>query len=256
MMRLVFREARIVGVQVYEIGTVDVPSSHLDALGLENGNRGRVIALSEALNTGLGVLGAPVTCIADKDFLEVVAEAGIVNPILRFTDHACMEGYWWENTTIERLCLSFGCEQAVEDVSASVLPIVHELFLMRAASRKLGWELRALDVEKRCREEAGGLKCDLAAHLRAYLGTRAAVHREDEFVGAMEGLRPQVDGMGPRAFNGHDLTHVLGLHLRIGQRCRDATEVVVRGRMLSALDGPKIRASRLFASLRNTYGRG
>lgn len=127
-------------VPVLEVSTIEVPTALVTTRGLEDGNRGRVIALAEVLAAD-GPASEKVTCIVDADFDWLL---GLHNdcPALLSTDFACVEAYAFNANTIGkviRLVLG-GFGKNPSTVLEQLAGPLQDLFLLRAANHvaKLG----------------------------------------------------------------------------------------------------------------------
>jgi hypothetical protein len=182
-------------IPVFEVSTIEVPSVLVAGMGLDDGNRGRVITLAAALAAGGPARG--VTCVADADFdwlLNVRSDC----PVLLLTDFACLEAYAFNINAIQKIIklVLDGLDKDAQTVLEQIAGLLQELFLLRAANHvaKLGLDFQgpnASGFSKSVRLTESGLAFDADKYLRVLLQARGIAKNKTEVL-AIVGRTAQV----------------------------------------------------------------
>jgi hypothetical protein len=181
-------------VSVLEISTIEVPTPLVLGRGLEDGNRGRVIVLAEALAAD-GPAREKVTCVIDADF-DWLLNLGNDCPVLLRTDFACLEAYGFSHEAIQKvikLALR-GFQKDASTVFGQLAEPLQELFLLRAANHvsKLGLDFdtpNSSGFYKSLRLTESGIEFDADKYLAALLRARSAGGKKAEFIAVVGDLR-------------------------------------------------------------------
>jgi hypothetical protein len=248
-----FDECPALGVVVYEIETVSVPSKLLRELSVENNNRGRVIALATVLYREFGA-SLPVTGVIDAD-LSYVFDESETCPLVLMTDYTSMEMYSFNEKALKRfvrsVCPTVGI-QAKELLNRLRLPL-KKLFLARIANRALGWNLKSVPFAKSMKITKAGLEIsfDFDDYTTRYLSKNNFLKRQSEFKkAAKESERKSRDLDDRRCINGHDFVDMLAL---LCSKVKAAAEVssgtLVGGMLRSGMRYRELASEPLFAEL-------
>ena len=135
-------------VSVAKISNVVIKSDVLMSYGLDDGERGRIIALALELDKAYPSMLPSVRCIADSDF-DFLLHTGPMSNHLLYTDYTCVEMYSFNDKTVEKaLMLGFGVTQInVPVLIRSMVPVLSQLFLVRATNQWLRWRMSMIPVE-------------------------------------------------------------------------------------------------------------
>src|SRR5438105_4766220 len=109
-------------VVVYDIDTVEIPSAVVQELGLENNNRGRVIALARTLYKRFGTKSV-VSGLIDADLDYVIGPLETC-PLILLTDYTSMEMYFFSRKAMTKFIRSVcpAAEINAEDLLAAITP--------------------------------------------------------------------------------------------------------------------------------------
>jgi len=203
-------------VVVYDIDTVTVPSSLLGELGLENNNRGRVIALARVLHKRFGT-ALPVSGVIDADLDYVIGSAESC-PLILLTDYTSMEMYVFNPKAmtkfIRSVCPTAGIK--AEKLLAAITPPLQKLFLARIANRVLKSNLTAVPFYKSCKIVKGPafIDFDFNDYVKRYLSKNSYLSRGAEFVKTMRKWEAKCRKLDERrCMHGHDFLEILALDL-------------------------------------------
>jgi hypothetical protein len=251
----VVREATSdLGANVYAIESVEVPFELLSRLQLPDNNRGRVIALAQALAEQFSVeVASQVVCVVDADFDYLKPEVPNHGPLLVRTDHANLPMYGFDTITFGRLLeKGMGIRLNPADVLAVVDRVVCEAFLVRAAANALGLDIAPIPLQKACTREHGTVTFDVREYLKRTLLKTGDFAREAAVVDMMEALRPLARQR--RHANSHDVAEFLAWYLRAAAN-RSVTAEVMEMLWRIALDVDRVNETALFAEIRRRLGR-
>jgi hypothetical protein len=196
---------------VYEIDTVDIPNDQLCELGLNNGNRSRVIFLAFQLQRLFETTSLPhVVCIADRDFDDLIGSSSIESELLLFTDYTSIEMYLFDSNIIEkflRLALGKDDLEAV-NILTNISPILEEMFLLRAANQSLsyGMEWLAPASLRGCfkRRKGGQIEFDSKDFVEKYLNKNKRYSEKSAFLDKVKELRNKNISEIRNKIRGHD----------------------------------------------------
>lgn len=187
-------------VQIYEIGTVDVP---LQCAGQRSGNAGRLVALANSLEQRIGPIQG-IRCLTDRDFGGILYQLPTSSLIL-MTDFASLDSYAIDGNTLGKFFSVYWGSVVSQDAIVAIFCALKKLFFTRAAKATLApntrwilslpkcltWNdgLCALDIakfmERLVAGSCGSLELRPLANLASALETRNQidhrylVHRDD-----------------------------------------------------------------------------
>ena len=139
------KEISLSNVNVYEISTINVNDQELISANKKANNRERTIWLAEKFDDA-GIKTDQLTCIVDKDFCHYLGSC-IELPHLLYTDFACMEMYFFNETVIDKFlnacCYREGwpCNRFLGSISN----YIQRMYLFRLANEVLNWQMAMLD---------------------------------------------------------------------------------------------------------------
>lgn len=228
------RSATSRSVSVYEIDTVDVPSSLLERMALTSSNRNRVIALARVLTEEFPERALRVTCIADSDFDLLLGRRRSCD-YLAYSDYSSMDLYGWTEATVAKIIqVGLGLDESLaEPIYSSVNAAAAKLFAIRGANESLSWNMKWISPKRCCSVSQGGIALDCDEFIRRYLTNNSAIGRETIFQETYSGL---LDSMvlDPKHYvRGHDIEELLAVCL--GRLLRGSSRRIVAGPAMRAL---------------------
>ncbi|SRR5216683_4583790 len=237
---------------VYEVGLFEVDPSEVLALGLQDNNRGRVIAVAIDLAKHCGKKSG-VSCIADRDFdkvLEVERECDL----LLLTDYTCMLMYTF-NPRVLRKYFRFRVRGFGKTAGRAILEIseaLETLFAVRLANQILALGLKSVDWQECCSLEISGVHLDVEEYLKRYLNKNGRRSEMARLVGQIQECRSWMR-FGPRFhIRGHDFITILiwyiSQHRGFGAFAR-RTEDTVEEELFSCVELKDLLSESLFQEL-------
>jgi len=205
-------EIRRPDVTAYEIETVNVPASLVTQFGLENNNRGRVIALMRFLREQLGPGIAPIGVI-DGDLDYALREPAPPPFILR-TDFTSMDMYFFNAKAIRKL-VSTCCPTlpaTADELIREMTPVLKTLFLARLANRVLGWNLRSVGVNRSCNFSKEPFRFDFDSddYVTRYLNKNSRIKDREQFEKIVNEQKKRCASLPlRRRIHGHDFLELL-----------------------------------------------
>ncbi|HWM25447.1 MAG TPA: DUF4435 domain-containing protein [Chthoniobacterales bacterium] len=243
-----------VDVIVYDIETINIPASTVRGLGLENNNRGRVIALSRILYEKFGAK-LPVSGIVDADF-DIILGIKENCPLVLMTDYTSMEMYFFNSKALKKfirsVCPSLGMT-ADALLQAITLPL-KQLFLARLANRVLQWRMKSVPAERSCKVKPGKeISFDFNGYLKKYLSKNSRICDQTEFLKVIARWEKKCAGLDPRCcIHGHDFVEMVALFC---SKLKAASEVksgdLVSGMLRCGAVPSDLRAEPMFQLLLN-----
>jgi hypothetical protein len=208
--RLVFtwflRAVGLTHVQVYEIGTVEVPDESCKEHGVDVGNRGRVLVLASYLEKNLGTR-LQVACIADRD-----GEAGPPSSrYTQFTDWSDLECYAFDDYHIEKfLRLGLRLERDAAGLVRNIGMCLVSACALRRANHQLGWGMEWVPLQGSLDAHRAGVTFDEAGFVSRYLSKNARLSDRMAFEEKYRLVRSGCAGVDERHnIRGHDVCEIL-----------------------------------------------
>ena len=203
-------------VAVYEISTVQIAEEKVQCRGLENNNRGRVVAFAHDLEAALGQESLQVTCVADRDFDLILSQEHECN-LLLFTDYACIEMYLFEENCMGRFLLTI-CRcpfpLSAREILTELSNVLQQLFLIRLANQLLSLGLSWMTFERCCRLTAGRVAFDVDEYITRYLNKSSMLAKKKAFVQTIDSWKPKLTSDPRYQMNGHDFVELLAWYIR------------------------------------------
>jgi len=245
------------GTVVYESKAVEVGAEVLAKHGISNGSeRTRLIALSQELSSLLENGHEHLMFVVDADF-DYILGSFVSCELLFYTDGASLESYFVSPCAIRKffqLALR-GFSLDAEAVILQVLPVLTQIFLIRAANERLGWHMSWLPFAGSCSADAtGSLSFTRADFIRNYLGKNGRAASLQEFVTTYDELETRLGHDARQFMRGHDFAELLSIvirrHLHHDQRnFRDAN--VIEAVLFTSLEARAIQVEPLFQNMAN-----
>jgi hypothetical protein len=156
-------------VTVYEISNFEVPKQTILDVGLEDNNRGRVIAMAYAVEPHAADQRR-ITFIADRDF-DAVLGISRTCALLLLTDYCNMEMYVFNDKVLNKylhLAVPRRFPKSAAQLIVEIQGVLQSLFLVRLANFQLGLKLESVNWESSC-ELRATVEIDLDDYLNRYL---------------------------------------------------------------------------------------
>ncbi len=162
-------------VGVYEVATVDVPTSEVLKRGLEDGNKGRVVTLACLLDDEVEV--NEVVCIADADF-DHIKEATYSCSLLLLSDYTSLELYAFNERAMGKVLrlVASGFPKRADVVMRQIRQPLEAAFLIRMANQELSLGCAVPEVHDFCEYD---------------IKNEEIRFREKDFITTMLRLRPK-----------------------------------------------------------------
>jgi hypothetical protein len=237
---------------VYEVGLFEVDPNEVLALGLQDNNRGRVIAAAINLAKHCGEK-ARVSCIADRDF-DKVLEVEWECDLLLLTDYTCMLMYAF-NLKVLRKYFRFRVRGFGKSASRAILEIseaLETLFAVKLANQILALGLKPVKWQDCCSLEINGVDLDVEEYLKRYLNKNARRSEMARLVDQIQECRSWMK-FDPRFhIKGHDFIAILiwyiSQHPGFGAFAR-RTEDIVEDELFSCVELKDLLSEDLFQEL-------
>jgi len=201
-------------IEIYEINSIDISDDLINTLGLQSGNRDRLIALSVELERFLPISIKYVLCIADSDF-DFLLGRKYGPRYLLYTDYTSIEIYFYYEQIIEKILL-FSVHRDTIEIPALMeilTEILQELFIIRSANEKLGWGLTWVDFIKNCKIKNGLIEFDVRKFIEKYLLKNNKLDRINEFIETCEELKKVKVETHKHRIHGEDYFELLGWYI-------------------------------------------
>ena len=204
------------GVDIIDIGTVEITGEQLARHQLHEGNKSRVLVLARELAISLPDDSTQVLCIVDADF-DYLLDRLEDNRFLVYTDGASMETYVFSEALLERV-IRLGLGNFLlrpSDVLESLYEILREIFLIRATNEFLDLGLTWVPFERYCKIDADGVMTfDSEKFIGNYLRQNQATHLREEFLRRRAELESKELDIRTKWMRGHDLSTVLAMYCK------------------------------------------
>jgi len=238
--------------QAYEVSSVDVPPALLGALGLDNNNRGRVMALAHQLHASSPQdLQRRVVCIADSDFHHILRES-FSCPLLLFTDYTSIEVYCLEEKVLTKFLnlIVGGFPASASELIDALMPALQELFLIRVADRTLGLRLEVLPAGRCCSIGNARVVLDVEDYVTRLLNKGNQRGQRRRFLERLQELRGDLTSAPRHYIHGHDFISLLVWYIAKTKKSRRFYDPDLLSRsIIACLEYEWISTERLFAEI-------
>lgn len=243
---------------VFEISDINVDQKSLEKFGLQSGNRDRVIALSLEFEKMLQKDAPYLLCIADSDF-NFLLGCTHSSRYLLYTDYTSVDLYLWSEEVIDKLFyLGVPCKTGN---SATLLTnfkdVLQELFIVRAANKKLGFGIHFTEFTRYCRINNNLVVFDCGRFAKNCLTTCGHSGDIDKFHAVCEELRAIKVATCKYRIRGHDYIKLLAWYVsRIvssgGNVYRNPD--MMRKMIILTVDAKSLENEGMFKKLIKKYG--
>lgn len=238
---------------VYEVDTVEIDAEIVRSHSLEHGNRGRVIALTLELDRYFPETLNGVRGVADSDYNFVLGTSVSARHLL-YTDYTSPELYMWKQDTLGRiLALGFMVPRDnVLPIFESVSKLLQELFIIRAATKRLGWGTKLVEFIRCCTIDGPRIAFDRATFVERYLNAYARLGQKTKFEEVCDSIRFVHLSDKRTRMSGEDLVEIIVWYLKErynwdGYRRNNGSAIPI---VMGALDVGTLAEEELFRSLR------
>lgn len=202
------KEVDVSDVSVYEISSVDIPSIMLEKVNRNDGNKARIVALANELEIRIKK-NSFVLCVADQD-LDPFVDMKENRVFLAYTDYICMEAYFFERDTVDRMfSLFFGKKiENIDAIMGNIVDVVCSLFSVRIAKFKLCPDVPMISIEKCCSWTDGKIMFDADDYCKRMLIANGKGNIIEDFISLQKQINHEIQSIYG-CFNGHDLFSVL-----------------------------------------------
>jgi len=246
----VVRKLGYTDCSLYEIGSIEIPEEHVQSHGF-SGNKGRVIALANALHDGLACVTPKVACIVDKD-IAAVRGTIVASPYLFWTDFSCLESYAATNSALSKFYnVCFGKDYSPEYL-LSFFEITKSMFALRCALEIKNLNSRLLDFRGYLTTEASRVLFDVTSYIQNLCISRG-VSAEVKNLSKEHAQQISAYVHDERNYvHGHDLVELVSWHgkqLNVDTKLRH--EDVVGKSLIASIDFADIQNYPLVENLNN-----
>ena len=243
-------------VTVFPIDSIDVSRQTVESHGLGAGNRNRVIALALELDSRFSPELPKVRCIVDSDFDFIMDSFSISNHLL-YTDYTSVDLYTCDKSFFIGGPLSdLGVnDEDVDNIFSWLMPILKDLFVIRAANQLLGLGMSILWLTRCCTIAESRVDFDRNDFVRRCLQRSGKADEQARFESACSDLGAiQLDD-DRKVIHSDDYVELLGWYLHHHYRWRGYRrgERSILGVLESAINSEALTQHRLFERLCSIY---
>ena len=201
-------------VSVFQSGSIEVDRGTLAFHFLGEGNRNRVLALALELDRLFPTTLARVRCIVDSDF-NFVLQCSITSNHLLQTDYTSVDLYACDRELfVQDQIWGLGLdEEDVEELFAWMVPILKEVFVIRACNQALAWGMAILVLTRCCSIVNSDVEFRRDDFVRRCLQRNGRTSEEDIFETTCAMLRSVHLGDDRQGIHSDDYLELLGWYL-------------------------------------------
>jgi hypothetical protein len=244
-------------VTIFEIDSVQIPSSLVYSHGLEPGNREELIVLSLELERLLEKDAEYLLCVVDTDFDLLLGRKYSSRYLLCF-EYTCVDLCFCSEKPIENLFM-LGIRHlpcAVETLLANFAEVLQEVFLIRAANEKLNWKMQWIGFVTCCSIESNLVVFNRDEFIKRYLNNANRSTEFGKFIDVCEEIRSVNVESFKHRIRGHDFHELLGWYIskksgRKGNKYRDPD--IVRTAIVTAANAESVIDIEPFRTLLKIY---
>lgn len=217
---------------IYEVVTVEVPSSLLADHGLTEGNKQRVIALARELAKIEG--DCSYVCLVDKDLDHWFGELEATKR-LRWSKYCDIELHFLSADFLKDL-LVVTCKAHISDFDAffeALTSTLSDLYAMRLADRKLSLNLRWIPFESCLSHRGGVVSLSMEDYVDRLLTANGKGKEKEKFQNEVAQFRIFLSGYDCRDhIRGHDFVDMLAWVIRRFRGVKELASNVAMQRFL------------------------
>jgi hypothetical protein len=193
---------------VYHIDTVDVPRELLEAEGLTNGNKQRLIALAKSL--ARVQTGASLKCLVDRDFDHWFGDLDTC-PYLFWTRYCSLELYFFSEKILQEILIDV-TKARIENFGVfitSLIDLLRSLYIMRLADKDLSWKMNWLALDKHLSQANSAIAFEKSEYISRLLQKNSRARFGPAFDTALSKWDQRVTGDHRCFIRGHDFIEAL-----------------------------------------------
>lgn len=244
-------------VTIFEIDSVNIPSSLVSDYALNPGNRDELIVLSEEFKRLLENDAKYLLCIADSDF-DFLLGRKYYSRYLIYSEYTSTDLCFCSEDALEKLfilgvrSLPYNIEKLIDNFAE----VLQEVFLIRTANEKMGWCMEWIDFCHCCRTKDNLVIFDSKEFIKRYLSKNQRRGEIKEFTSVCEELRSIKVETFKHRIRCHDLFNLLGWYIskkvgRGGNKYRDPE--VIRTAIVTAANVELVIDKEPFRTLSKIY---
>ncbi len=244
-------------VRVICINRINVPTQEVISRKLNDGNKGRVVALAMILANRFPRMSRPVVCIADSD-TDIYLGKLYDCQYLLLTDHTSMEMYLFDETLLDKYLTLYLRHTSMTGRSllTNIVDALEDLFLYRLSNDVLGLSIKQVSFDKSCRIQHGKVVFDRSDYLDRWLTAHRRTACRNQVETAIEELRKKRHTDRRDQIHGHDFVSLLAWYLK-SQRFKHTEHCggdSVTRELSLCLDSVDLARQPMFSSLLNRAG--
>lgn len=192
-------------VSVMEIGAIDVPSVLVEAYKLDVGNRGRLIALAEELDSQLCRCSRSCpTLVYDADSDRLFGSPSSVEMLIP-TDFACLEMYLFNKPTVDKMIslVLKGRGVSADRALNALASVLVRLWIIKTANHMLGFSMSWMSFDGCCKLSGTSIAFDESTFIERYLMKNGRLKERDRFSGQMSKIEARLQADPRHQMNGH-----------------------------------------------------
>ncbi len=196
--------------KVYEVGSIEVPSSLLVKHQLTEGNKQRVMALARELSSDSSQ--SCYFCMVDRDLDHWFGELELTRGLV-WTKYCSIESHFITEEKIKEILVVLANSKihSWRDFYLSFLKTLRSLYSMRLALRELNWYASFLPIKKCTKRESDIIVFDLESYSTRLLNECRMTHLKHIFMQSIIKWDCLADNQDSRNFiHGHDFLNLLG----------------------------------------------
>lgn len=219
---------------VYDIDSVDVPSTLLIAHKLSEGNKQRVIALAREMKD----LSPECLyrCLVDRDLDHWFGPLETTDR-LTWTEYCSIELYFFSSEILHDLVITTAKSKIDiwDEYLDSLISTLRHQYAMRLADRDLGWSLGWLSVDRCLTRKESQIAFDAPNYVDRLLKKNGKAKERRQFENAVAAWQAKLSGDPRNHIRGHDLLDVLAWTIAEFRGIKEFSSVVSIQRLLILL---------------------
>ena len=175
-------------VSVVEIETIDVPASVVERYELDNGNRGRLLALSFEVSALLDPESRNCfTAVYDQDRDSIAGGTNAPDNALP-TDFSCLEMYFFNTHTVGKFVALVLMNPDLTPTQAinALAPVLVRLWVIKAANHLLQYRMTWVSFRNLCSIDGNTIRFNETEFVRRYLMANGRLAHTEPFLAKIE----------------------------------------------------------------------
>jgi hypothetical protein len=194
-------------VVIYSIASVEVPPELLKNKKL-SGNKGRIVALCQELESKLPPRAESALGLIDKDY-DYLLGISFSSRYLVTTDFSCLECYALNSRTLLKFFAVYLGKTVEMDRLSDLLSVAADLFVLRAAKYILSKNAPWIEIIKCCGFKKGKVIFNRKEFAKRLCNASSGKLNENDVESKFSELRERTSGDVRDSINGHDIVKIL-----------------------------------------------